>query len=63
MKIFLAGATGAIGKRLIPLLLRRGHQVHGTTRTSNKVAQLREMGAEPVVVDALDRRFSHTRGG
>lgn len=55
MKIFLAGATGAVGKRLVPLLVRRGHQVVATTRTANKIEALRAAGAEPVVLDSLDR--------
>ena len=55
MKIFLAGATGAVGQALIPLLTSHGHTVVGTTRSASKVALLRELGAEPVVVDGLDR--------
>jgi nucleoside-diphosphate-sugar epimerase len=55
VKIFLAGATGAIGRRLVPLLVSGGHQVIGATRTKGKVDGLRAAGAEPVVVDALDR--------
>lgn len=52
--IFLAGAAGAIGKRLIPLLRRAGHTVVGTTRSAEKAAELRSLGAEPVVVDVFD---------
>jgi len=52
--IFLAGATGAIGKRLVPLLVARGYKVFGTTRFADKSALLREMGAQPVVVDVFD---------
>jgi nucleoside-diphosphate-sugar epimerase len=55
MKIFLAGATGAVGKRLVPLLVSRGHHVIGTTRTPAKIHEIWDAGAEPVVVDALDR--------
>jgi 2-alkyl-3-oxoalkanoate reductase len=55
MRVFVAGATGALGRHLIPGLVAAGHQVTGTTRTPGKVAQLREVGAEPVVVDGLDR--------
>jgi 2-alkyl-3-oxoalkanoate reductase len=55
MNIFLAGATGVVGKRLIPLLLQAGHRVTGTTRTPAKMSVLWEMGAEPVLVDALDQ--------
>jgi nucleoside-diphosphate-sugar epimerase len=54
MKIFLAGAGGAIGRRLTPLLRRAGHDVVGTTRSAEKTAALRALGAEPVVVDVFD---------
>ena len=54
MKIFVAGATGAIGRQLVPRLLGAGHQVVGMTRSESKQAALWEMGAEPVVADALD---------
>jgi nucleoside-diphosphate-sugar epimerase len=54
MRVFLAGATGAIGRQLVPLLLAEGHQVTASTRTPQKVAALRAAGAEPVVLDALD---------
>ena len=49
MKIFLAGATGAIGRRLVPLLLNARHYVIGTTRSITKADGLRAAGAEPVV--------------
>ena len=55
MRIFVAGATGALGRHLIPRLVAADHEVTATTRTPGKVAQLREAGAEPVVVDGLDR--------
>jgi nucleoside-diphosphate-sugar epimerase len=55
MRIFVAGATGALGRRLVPLLVERGHQVTGMTRTAGKAAGLRAAGTEPVVADALDR--------
>ena len=55
MRIFVAGATGAIGKRLVPVLVSGGHQVIAATRTRDNVDGLRRAGAEPVVVDALDR--------
>ncbi|WP_021594771.1 NAD-dependent epimerase/dehydratase family protein [Actinomadura welshii] len=54
MKIFIAGASGAIGGQLIPQLVVRGHEVVGTTRSAAKTAALRALGAEPVIVDALD---------
>jgi 2-alkyl-3-oxoalkanoate reductase len=55
MKVFLAGATGALGRRLVPLLVARGHDVVGMTHSAAKVGALRELGAEPVVADGLDR--------
>jgi nucleoside-diphosphate-sugar epimerase len=54
MRVFLAGATGAIGRRLVPMLLAEGHQVTGMTRSAEKADALRATGAEPVVADALD---------
>ena len=54
MKIFVAGASGAIGVRLVPALVQHGHEVVGTTRTPAKTERLRQLGAEPVVLDALD---------
>ena len=55
MDIFLAGATGAVGRTLIPMLLDRGHTVVGTTRTPAKADALHALGARPVIVDGLDR--------
>jgi nucleoside-diphosphate-sugar epimerase len=54
MKIFLAGATGAIGRRLAPLLVAAGHEVIGTTRSPGKVDALRQVGLEPLVIDVFD---------
>jgi nucleoside-diphosphate-sugar epimerase len=54
MKVFVAGATGVIGRQLLPRLVAQGHQVTATTRSPGKAAMLRELGAEPVVVDGLD---------
>jgi nucleoside-diphosphate-sugar epimerase len=54
MKIFLAGASGAIGGELVVQLVARGHEVVGTTRSASRTGALRALGAEPVVVDALD---------
>ena len=56
MKILLAGATGAIGKRLVPALVAAGHRVVGITRTPSKMDGLRAAGAEPVLADALDEK-------
>ncbi|MBB4660718.1 NAD-dependent epimerase/dehydratase family protein [Conexibacter arvalis] len=54
MRVFLAGATGAIGRPLVRRLLAAGHAVVGTTRTQGRAAALRAAGAEAVVLDALD---------
>ncbi len=54
MRIFLAGASGVIGRRLVPRLVDEGHQVTALTRSAEKIGALREMGAEPVVGDVLD---------
>ncbi len=55
MNILVAGATGAVGRTLIPLLTERGHAVTGTTTSPAKLASVRALGAEPVVMDGLDR--------
>jgi nucleoside-diphosphate-sugar epimerase len=55
MHIFLAGATGAVGRALVPRLVERGHRVTGTTRSPAKAEALRALGAEPVILDGLDR--------
>jgi nucleoside-diphosphate-sugar epimerase len=54
MRVFVAGATGAIGRQLVPRLVAAGHGVHGMTRYGSKQAMLEELGAVPVVADALD---------
>jgi nucleoside-diphosphate-sugar epimerase len=54
MKVFVAGATGALGQRLVPQLVARGHEVIGMTQTPAKQDLLRVLGARPVVADALD---------
>ena len=54
MKIFVAGATGALGKPLVRQLVERGHEVTGMTRSESKQDLLRELGATPAVADALD---------
>jgi nucleoside-diphosphate-sugar epimerase len=54
MKVFVAGATGALGRQLVPMLVRRGHEVAGMTRTESKRPLVEGMGAHPVVADALD---------
>jgi nucleoside-diphosphate-sugar epimerase len=55
VRIFLAGASGVIGTRLVPLLVAAGHDIAGMTRTPDKEALLRGLGATPVVCDAYDR--------
>jgi 2-alkyl-3-oxoalkanoate reductase len=55
MRILLAGATGAVGRRLVPILVGAGHEVVGTTRSAGKTAALSATGVKPVVLDALDR--------
>ena len=54
MKVFLAGGNGAVGRRLIPQLIEAGHEVVATTRSARNEAALRELGAEPAIVDGLD---------
>ena len=55
MRIFIAGASGAVGQPLVRQLTEAGHEVIGMTRTPAKAARLQELGAQPVVADALDR--------
>jgi 2-alkyl-3-oxoalkanoate reductase len=55
MRIFLAGATGAVGQSLVPLLIDAGHEVTGMTRSAAKAEKLRAAGAEPAIADGLDR--------
>jgi len=54
MKVFLAGAAGAIGRRLVPLLREAGHEVTGTTRSGETAAELKARGITAVVVDVYD---------
>jgi nucleoside-diphosphate-sugar epimerase len=54
MRLFLAGASGVIGVRLLPLLVSAGHVVAGMTRSPGKAAELEGLGAEPVVCDVYD---------
>jgi nucleoside-diphosphate-sugar epimerase len=56
MRVFVTGATGALGRHLVPGLVAAGHQVTATTRSAAKTGQLRAAGAEPVVLDGLDRK-------
>jgi nucleoside-diphosphate-sugar epimerase len=54
MRVFVAGASGVIGRQLVPRLVEAGHVVHGMTRSESKTAMLSGLGAVPVVADALD---------
>jgi len=54
MRVLVAGATGAVGRQLVPQLIAAGHQVSATTRSEAKTASLRAAGAEPYVVDGMD---------
>jgi 2-alkyl-3-oxoalkanoate reductase len=56
MRVFVAGATGAIGTRLVPKLVERGHEVIGTSRSRDRAQRLHALGAEPVALDLLDAR-------
>lgn len=53
--VFVAGASGAIGRQLLPILIEAGYKVFGTTRKPDKTAQMEAIGVHPVVVDAFDR--------
>jgi 2-alkyl-3-oxoalkanoate reductase len=55
MRVFVTGATGALGRHLVPGLVAAGHEVTATTRTPGKAGRLRAAGATPVVLDGLDR--------
>ena len=54
MRVFVAGATGVVGRRLVPMLLDAGHEVVGSTRSPGKLAGLTAQGAEAVLLDGLD---------
>jgi nucleoside-diphosphate-sugar epimerase len=55
MRIYLAGASGTIGGRLVPLLIDAGHTVGAMTRSAEKAARLESLGAQPIVCDVFDR--------
>jgi 2-alkyl-3-oxoalkanoate reductase len=55
MRVFVVGASGAIGSRLVPQLISAGHRVIGSARSSEKATRLEALGAEPVALDLLDR--------
>jgi uncharacterized protein YbjT (DUF2867 family) len=54
MRVFLAGCTGAVGRRLLPLLLEQGHQVVALVRAAEKARALEAMGVKAAIADALD---------
>ena len=54
MRVFVVGASGAIGTRLVPQLVDRGHEVIGTSRSAERAEHIRALGAEPVALDLLD---------
>ena len=54
MKVLVAGATGAIGRSLVPQLVEAGHEVTGITRSKEKLGMLGDLGAEPVLCDVFD---------
>ena len=56
MKVFVAGGTGVVGRRMVPQLVARGHEVTATTTSSSKFSVLEQLGARPVVMDGLDAR-------
>jgi nucleoside-diphosphate-sugar epimerase len=56
MRVLVVGASGAIGRRLVPQLVKRGHVVVGSSRSQERAERLRRLGAEPVVLDVLDAR-------
>src|ERR1051325_9170284 len=54
MRVFVAGANGAVGCRLLPMLVASGHEVVGTTTKPSGLEAVRQLGAEPVIMDGLD---------
>ena len=56
MRVFVAGASGAIGTRLVPQLIDRGHEVIGTSRSPERAGRVRALGAKPIALDLLDPR-------
>lgn len=54
MRIFVAGATGVLGSRIVPLLVERGHTVAGMTRSAGNGPRLRDLGAQPVICNVFD---------
>jgi nucleoside-diphosphate-sugar epimerase len=61
MKVLVAGATGVIGRRLVPMLIEAGHEVIGMTRSQGKADAIKDAGAEPLVCDAFNGNLLHDR--
>src|SRR5262245_42087476 len=59
MRIFVAGATGAVGRHLVPILVASGHSVTGLTHRLAKADSVRALGAEPAIADGLDKEAIH----
>lgn len=59
MRVLVAGATGVVGRHLVPLLAAAGHRVVGLSHTAAKAAVIRQLGAEPAIADGLDRAAIH----
>jgi uncharacterized protein YbjT (DUF2867 family) len=57
MRVFVAGAGGVIGSRLVTQLLEHGHEIVATTRSPDKLEGFRTLGAEPTLMDGLDARL------
>src|SRR5690349_19616886 len=56
MKILLAGATGAVGRILLPLLVQAEHEVVGTTRRAAKLDEIAALGGQPIILDVMNRK-------
>ena len=63
MRVFVAGGTGVIGRRLVPQLVARGHQVTATTTSPAKLGMLGQLGGEAVVMNGLDAESVRRGGG
>jgi nucleoside-diphosphate-sugar epimerase len=63
VRVFVAGATGVIGRRLVPMLIAAGHEVTGMVRSARRIDALRAIGAEPAIADALDADAVRTAVG
>ncbi|WP_414720764.1 NAD-dependent epimerase/dehydratase family protein [Streptomyces sp.] len=59
MRVFVAGGAGVLGRRLVPQLVARGHQVTATTTSAAKLGLVEQLGADGVVMDGLDEAAVH----